>query len=436
MESFIIWTTVIVLGTALVVGYVRRFARSNTTATAQHGEAVASGTDRPPTQHPQIDDVACIGCGACVDACPEGDVLAVANGRAVLVNGMRCVGHGLCAEACPVGALQVGLGDTSARTDLPLLDDGNQTSVPGLYVAGELSGFALIRNAVQQGCHVADRVAKSLRGEGSGDGGDADLIVVGAGPAGLSAALRAREHGISVIVLDAEEAGGTILQYPRRKLVMTRPVDIPLYGRLEREQYEKEELLEIWQDIPRRFDLDLRPGHRVTGVEPVAGGLVVHVGERTLRARRVLLAMGRRGNPRRLGVPGEDLPKVAYRLLDAASYENRDVLVVGGGDSAIEAAVALAFQGSNRVALSYRRPDFVRIRARNEERIRPLLASGAIRGLFESQVTAITERAVRLDVKGETVEIPNDDVFIFAGGEPPFAMMRKIGIAFGGERAA
>lgn len=436
MESFLIWTIVIVLGSALVVGYIRRFAKSNVSARTQHGEAVAAGADRPPTQHPLIDDVACIGCGACVDACPEGDVLAVANGRAVIVNGMRCVGHGLCAEACPVGALQIGLGDTSGRDDLPLLDDGNQTSVPGLFVAGELSGFALIRNAVQQGTSVAENVAKSLESEPAVTAFDADFIVVGAGPAGLSAALRAKELGISVVVVDAEDAGGTILQYPRRKLVLTRPVNIPLYGRLERNQYEKEELLEIWQEIPRRFALDLRRGHRVTDVKQIPGGLEVCAPELTLSARRVLLAMGRRGNPRRLGVPGEDLAKVAYRLVDASSYENQDVLVVGGGDSAVEAAIALAFQGSNRVALSYRRADFVRIRARNAERIRPLLASGAVRAVFESQVSAIGEKVVTLCTKAGERDIPNDYVFVFAGGEPPFAMMRKMGIAFGGARAA
>lgn len=436
MESFLIWATVIVLGVALVVGYVRRFASSNVTAKVQRDEAVASGTDRPPTQHPQIDDVACIGCGACVDACPEGDVLAVAGGRAVIVNGMRCVGHGLCAEACPVGALQIGLGDTSARTDLPLLDEANQTSVPGLYVAGELSGFALIRNAVQQGCRVAERVAESLRSEPADGSHDADFVIVGAGPAGLAAALRAKELGVSVLVLDAEQAGGTILQYPRRKLVLTRPVDIPLYGRLERDQYEKEELLEIWQEIPGRFSIDLRPGHRMTDVRQGPGGLEVLVGERAFRARRVLLAMGRRGNPRRLGVPGEDLPKVAYRLIDAGSYENRDVLVVGGGDSAVEAAIALSVHGSNRVTLSYRRSGLVRIRSRNAARIQPLLDSGGVRGLFESRVLEIRKGDVRLDAKGRELALPNDDVFVFAGGEPPFEMMRKIGIAFGGERAA
>jgi thioredoxin reductase len=388
------------------------------------------GADRPTAQHPVIDELSCVGCGSCVDACPEGDVLGVVGGRAVIVNGLRCIGHGLCAEACPVGAITVALADVAERDDIPALDEHNQTSVPGIYIAGELGGFALIRNAILQGRQVVEHIASQVTPTAESDVDD--IVVVGAGPAGITAALTAKKHGLSCRILDREDVGGTVLQYPRRKLVLTQPVEIPLYGLLDEHEYTKERLLEIWTEIRARHQLRTEVGQTVTDVKRVGDRFEVQATSGVFRGRFVVLALGRRGAPRKLGVPGEELPKVMYKLLDAGSFTNLRVLVVGGGDSAVEAAVALARQPGNTVTLSYRKPKLMRIKKRNAERIEPLLSAGQIHREFESDVLAIGEKSVRLRTAAGEKEIANDHVFIFAGGEPPFPLLHKVGIVFRG----
>jgi thioredoxin reductase len=444
MESALIWSAVVLLAVAFVVPYAIRFQRRTRHDRDRRDEAVAMGVDRPAAQHPIVDELACVGCGACVDACPEGDVLGVVSGRAVIVNGLRCVGHGLCAEACPVGALTVGLADIRERNDIPLLDEYGQTTVPGIYVAGELGGFALIRNAILEGRKVVDHIASCLGPGGNGvprrrsAAGYAidDVIVVGAGPAGTAAALSAKAHGLSCRILDRERPGGTMLHYPRRKLVLTQPVELPLHGALDAEEYTKEALLEIWSGIHSRHGLHTEVGRTLTDVKRVDDRFEVRTTDGVFEGRFVVLALGRHGTPRKLAVPGEDRSKVMYRLLDAASYRDQRILVVGGGDSAVEASIALARQPGNAVTLSYRKPKLVRIKRRNAERIEPLLAAGQIRAELGSEVIDIGETAVRLRTPAGEKVIPNDHVFVFAGGEPPFELLRKIGIAFrGGPKA-
>jgi thioredoxin reductase (NADPH) len=388
--------------------------------------------DRPLGQYPQIDAGQCIGCGTCVAACPEGDVLGIVMGRAVVINGARCIGHGLCAVACPVGAIQVGLGDVTKRDDIPLLDEHNQTSVPGLWIAGELSGFALINNAVEQGRMVMTRIGELTTTPPPA--GKIDVVVVGAGPAGMSAALVAKKLGLSCVVLDQQGAGGTILQYPRRKLVMVQPVEIPTLGRLPRHEYRKEELLEIWEGLHNDHGLDIRVPVRVSGLGGKLGHFLVETTGEPFHCRHVVLALGRRGTPRRLNVPGEDLAKVAYKLIDAEAYTGRRVLVVGGGDSAVEAAMGLAHQDGCRVTLSYRKPELMRIKQRNAERIAPLIESGQIDFRGGTTVAAIHEDRVELDGPDGRVEIANDEVFVLAGGIPPFGLLRDLGVKFGGEQ--
>mgnify|MGYP001829227328 CR=1 FL=1 len=431
MESYLIWGIVLALVVTSVSIYAARFGRHRALDRRRLTRTRELGMDKASGQYPLIDAGACIGCGTCVAACPEGDVLGVVTGKAVVINGARCIGHGKCAEACPVGAIKVGLGDITKRDDIPLLDEHNQTSVPGIWIAGELSGFALINNAVEQGRRVMERIASD---PASDDAAVLDAVVVGAGPAGMSAGLVAAERGRSCVILDQQGAGGTILQYPRRKLVMVQPVEISGFGRLPRHEYSKEELLEIWEKLHSDFGLDIRTGIRVTGVTGVAGDFTVQTSTGDFRCRNVVLALGRRGTPRRLNVPGEDLAKVAYKLIDAEAYQGRRVLVVGGGDSAVEAAMGLAHQEDCRVTLSYRKAELMRIKQRNADRIEPLIADGTLDFLGATTVTAILGDRVDLEGPDGPVSVPNDEMFILAGGIPPFGFLRQLGVRFGGDQ--
>ena len=398
-------------------------------------DANERGTRRAIAQHPQIDAVACIGCGSCVKACPEDGVLGLVHEVAHVIHGSRCIGHGRCAVACPVEALTVGLGDVSQRTDIPVLSEQLESSVPGLYIAGELGGFALIRNAIEQGKRAVDSIAQRVR-PGPPQEGIADVLIVGAGPAGIAASLKAIECKLSYMTIAEEDLGGTVRKYPRRKLTMTQPVDLPLYGRMKKSQYLKEELVDLWDGIVRDFGVVVRERTRLTGLERDDGVFVAQTSHGELRARFVVLALGRRGTPRRLGVAGEDAEKVLYQLVDTSTYTDEHLLVVGGGDSAIEAATGLADQSGNVVTLSYRKPNFFRLKARNEERIMRYAAEGRVRCMFSSGVEDIRDDSVELRLDDvTTVVLPNDYVFVFAGGEPPYPLLKSMGIRFGGEEA-
>jgi thioredoxin reductase (NADPH) len=429
MEVILIWLVTLLVIILIVLPYFIKFRHQQKSSIVQKDEAVRLGADRPVAQYPQIDQLRCIGCGACVAACPEGGVLGVVNGKATIINGLKCVGHGLCAEACPVEGIQVGLGDIRQRDDIPVMNEFNETNIPGIYIAGELGGLALIRNAISQGFKVVESI--HARHRDAGDHSLTDVIIVGAGPAGMSAALTAIRYNLSYLLIDQQDIGGTILQYPRKKLIMTRPVEIPLYGWLDRSEYSKEELLAIWQEVQNKFDIRVRTGEKLDQVASENGSFIVRTTRGEYRGRNVVLALGRRGIPRKLNVAGEDQPKVMYKLLDAGTYQHEHLLVVGGGDSAVEAAIGLARQTGNTVTISYRKDTFFRIKRRNEMHLQEMLGDGRIKVLFNSQVLLVSPSTVRIDVRGVQQEIPNDYVFIFAGGEPPFELLKKIGIRFG-----
>jgi thioredoxin reductase/ferredoxin len=420
---------------------IRRFERSH----RMRQEAIERGSHKARLVHPVVDLSRCIGCGSCVRACPEDGVLDLLHGQAVVVHGSRCVGHARCADACPTGALALTFADLSDRRDLPAVsEEFEAVGADGLYIAGELSGYSLVRTAVSHGTAVAEAAARSLaRCQGDAPKGHRDLgvdpddlLIVGVGPAGLACALRARELGLRFSAIDqADRAGGTVSAYPRKKMVMTQPVHLPLYGKLPRFEYQKEELVDLWDKLIKEHQLPVRFGVKLSGVERQPDGtFIAQTSAGPLRARRVCLALGRRGSPRKLGIPGEQLSKVCYSLLDAESYKNRRVLVVGGGDSAIEAALGLAEQPGNIVTLSYRGKDFNRLKGRNDTRIRKAMSAGKVTVLFESNPTLISEEDVLvrriIDGRTEDALIPNDEVFIFAGGEPPFEMVEKAGVSF------
>ena len=394
--------------------------------------AEEDGSNQALTQHPIIDLNHCMGCGSCAQACPEHGVLAVVQGKARLVRASHCVGHGCCETACPVGALTVGLGDVSARDDIPILENDGETSVPGVYIAGELGGIGLIRNAIAQGVQAVDSIAAKLKSDPASLP-CTDLLIVGCGPTGIAAALRAQELKLDYSIIDQDGLGGSVRKYPRGKMTLTQPVELPLFGKMKRTQYVKEELIELWESAFKEAGIQVRGGIKFQGLEKKAEGIwAAKTSEGEIACRSCLLALGRRGTPRRLGVPGEESERVLYQLIDAADYSHQNLLVVGGGDSAIEAAMGLAVQSGNTVTLSYRRSSFFRIKARNRDRLEEMTADGRITLLLDSQVTAVRDRHCALTIESKEIEIPADVIFVMAGGEPPYPLLKNIGIRFGG----
>ena len=391
-------------------------------------------SDGPRAQHPKIDLDSCIGCGACVSVCPEGDVLALIGGKATIINGHKCVGHSLCAEECPVGAITMAMAKPSSGADLPFIQKNHESSVNNLFIAGELGGLALIKNAVNEGRDCIDEIAERI-GELRAriPGSDVfDVIIIGAGPAGISASLRASERGLKALTLEREKVGGTVSKYPRQKLVMTSPVEFPLHGKFSKMALSKEDLLKFWEKIMARTDLNIREGEGVDSVLADSNGVFsVRTRRGEYRSRASVLALGRAGTPRKLGVKGEELPHVLYRLIEADHYTGKNILVVGGGDSAVEAAMGLAHQAGNKVTLSYRRSEFSRLKDRNAKRIAEYISSNKIEVLFNSVPTEFRVGSVLIEQDGEVRELSNDFVWIFAGGTPPSDFLKAAGVAFG-----
>jgi thioredoxin reductase/Pyruvate/2-oxoacid:ferredoxin oxidoreductase delta subunit len=433
MDTLLTWLIAGVVLGFFFLRYWRAHKKSEAAARAS-ADRGALFSDGPKAQHPLISADYCIGCGACVTVCPEGDVLALVRGKATIINGHKCIGHGLCAEECPVGAITMVMARASSGADCPAISDEHETSVENLFIAGELGGLALIKNAVNQGRDCMDVIAQRIGGlTASGAGEDVfDAVIVGAGPAGISASLRAAEHGLRALTLERESVGGTVFKYPREKLVMTSPVEFPLHGKFHKTSLSKEELLAFWEKVMQRTDLNIHTGEGVESVRKEAGGLFhiqTAIGE--YKSRCVVLALGRAGTPRKLGVKGEELPHVLYRLIEADHYTHRNILVVGGGDSAVEAAMGLAHQAGNKVTLSYRKAEFSRLKDRNAKRIEEHMHSGKLDVLFNSMPTEFRVGGVSIDVNGEVRDLPNDCVWIFAGGTPPSDFLKAAGIAFG-----
>jgi thioredoxin reductase/Pyruvate/2-oxoacid:ferredoxin oxidoreductase delta subunit len=393
---------------------------------AVRAAAERAGLLEPPSRHPSIDPMKCLGCGACVAACPEHQVLGVIRGKAHLIDPTACVGHGACFEACPTDAIRLVFGTPTKGVHVPIVADNLETNVPGVFIAGELGGVGLIANAVEQG----RRAVESMRAcDAAGEADDLDLVIAGAGPAGLAASLAAIERGLRFVTVEQDTLGGCIAHYPRGKLVMSSPAELPIVGRMPFSRASKEDLLAYWRDVERDVGLEIRYGERVGSVTRRDGGFDVRTSGATYRTRAVLLAIGRRGTPRRLGVPGEVLSKVVYRLDDAEQYTGKTVLVVGGGNSALEAAAGLAELGSVDVTLSHRGRSFTRAREENRLRIERAEAEGRLAVLMESNVTEIREDTVLLRRDGRVHEIANDAVIVCAGGLMPTDLLDRIGIA-------
>ncbi|HHO51315.1 MAG TPA: 4Fe-4S dicluster domain-containing protein [Deltaproteobacteria bacterium] len=408
----------------LIIPFGAYIELSERKARRERDAAIKSNRHQPVTIQPLIDLGTCMGSGACVTACPE-DVLKILDGQAIAVNMSACVGHGVCVTACPVDAVELVFGSEERGIDIPQVDGNFETNVPGLYIAGELGGMGLIANAAAQGVRALEYASKGI----SSHPDRHDIAVVGAGPAGIAAALAAMDRGLKYVLIEQEEVGGAILHFPRKKLVFTRPMDLPQYGSVKFTSLLKEQLVELFQDVIVKTGLEVATQERVEAIERLPdGGFSITTSKRKLDAQRVVLALGRRGTPRQLGVPGEQSDKVAYSLLEPELFEFDHVLVVGGGDSAVEAACTLGEQEGNKVSLSYRRPKINRPKKKNIERLRKAVASGQVELILESEVVEIGEDRVVLKQHDEQIIIPNDYVFVFVGGVLPTDFLKKAGV--------
>jgi thioredoxin reductase (NADPH) len=386
-----------------------------------------AGLNEPATLHPVIDPARCLGCAACVRACPEKKILGIIDGKAVLIEPTSCVGHGACAAACPTDAISLVFGSATRGVDIPLLTPEFETSVPGIYIAGELGGMGLIKNAIEQGRQAIAAIARKA-GQLPGGADILDVVIVGCGPAGISASLGAIERKLSFVTVDQATLGGTVAHFPRGKLVMTAPATLPLVGEVRFGEISKERLLAFWEDVLTQTGLKPRFEEQVTAVTRSGSHFEVVTSKARYRTKTVLLAIGRRGTPRPLGVPGEELGKVVYRLIDPEQYVGRKVLVVGGGDSALEAAVRVAEQPGTTVVISYRGQSYARARAKNRDRLRDLVQAGRIREMLSSTVDRIDPDRVVLSHGSEAVVLTNDDVIICAGGLLPTEFLNETGI--------
>ena len=397
-----------------------------------HGEArdrtilvasVDAGLTDPPSLHPVVDPLRCLGSGSCAKACPE-QALGIIDGKAQLVNPSACIGHGACAAACPFDAISLVIGTEKRGVELPQVGPDFQTNVPGLFIAGELGGMGLIRKAAEQGRQAMDNIAGRCNGRNG-----LDVIVIGAGPAGLAATLAAKQHDLRFIIIEQEDSlGGSILHYPRNKIAMTAPMKLPIIGNINLQDISKEALIDFWAGVIRKNQLEVHFRERLEQLEKLGHGFRVKTSCGEYVTSNVLLSTGRRGTPRKLGVPGEELSKVVYRLVDPAQYRNQNVLVVGGGDSAVEAALAIANENGATVTLSYRGPAFARIKIRNRERLEQASRDKQVEVLLESNVLQIERESVILDHSGRLLKRPNDCVLVCAGGVLPTAFLKSIGV--------
>ena len=397
-------------------------------------DALAQG-ERPASLYPVVHTEACMGSGACVAACPE-HVLARAAGVTHVVEPGSCVGHGRCMAACPVDAIALVFGTARRGVDLPLLGPGYESNREGVFVVGELGGMGLIRNALRQGLAMGDAVPRALaRGHAApAKPGAADVAIVGAGPAGIATALACAAAGLSYVLLEQDTVGGSVAHYPRRKVVLTEPIELPLVGRVGKREMLKEELIAEFERILLVAGIEPREGLRVTGLCGGLGAFSVEAQDEVgqphrIEARAAVLAIGRRGTPRRLEVEGEEQPHVVYRLVDPEQYRGRRVLCVGGGDSAVEAAVALAAVEGATVHLSYRGPELSRAKRKNRLAAAEAADAGGLALHLETEVLAVRPGAVALrPAGGAPYVLEVDDVIVSIGGILPTPFLESIGV--------
>lgn len=428
LEQLITYSVLFLIMGSIVLFYILKKKKGSEITEKKIEIAKAEGLFEPVSLHPYIDLNSCIGSAACIAECPEKDILGVVDGKATVVNTSNCIGHGACFHACPVEAISLRIGTETRGVELPHVNENFETNMKGVYIAGELGGMGLIKNSVEQGQQAVDYMAKSGK---PNPNKIVDIGIIGSGPAGISASLRAKELGLTTLTFEQESLGGTVATFPRAKVVMTSPMDLPLHGKVKLTDTSKGELLSLWNEVLGKHDIKIHEHTKIEAIIPMEDGsfkLESKSGE-VYNCNQVLLAIGRRGSPRKLNIPGEESEKVAYRLLDPELIKDKDILVVGGGDAGIESVMMLA--DTNRVSLSIRSNTFERAKPRNKKAIEEAIASGKVRCLYFSGVKEIKKDEVlleQLDKEGEFT-IKNDLVYIFIGGILPTKFLENIGVA-------
>ena len=403
---------------------MKKLKKSSQLVEAKVEKAKVEGLFEPVSLYPEIDVNNCIKSGACITACPEKDILGIMNGKATLINASQCIGHGACFHSCPVEAISLVIGTEKRGVDLPHIDQDFQTNVSGIYIAGELGGMGLIKNSVEQGQAAVENIIKSgIRKDKS----SYDLIIVGAGPAGISASLMAKKHNLNFLTLEQDSLGGTVFTFPRSKIVMTSPMQLPLYGKVQLFNTSKSELLELWKKVLSENNISIKEKTKVDmmSYENDHFKIMTNTNEE-FKTKKILLAIGRRGSPRKLNIEGEETEKVAYRLLEPENIQSKKIVVVGGGDSAIEAALSLAEQ--NKVILSYRSEAFNRIKPKNRENVNRAAEMGVLKIIYKSNLLSVEKEHVIMNIENEHVNVKNDLVYIFAGGELPTQFLENAGV--------
>jgi thioredoxin reductase (NADPH) len=426
IENILIYSLAIILCVVVVVIYLRMKSRESRIVEEKVRKAKEEGLHEPISLHPYIDVNKCIQTGACITACPEHDILGIIKGKATIINASQCIGHGACFHACPTGAISLRIGTEKRGVELPHVNQNFETNVPGIFIAGELGGMGLIRNAVEQGKQAAENIIRSIK---KNHQASYDLIIVGAGPAGIAASLTAKKHDIKFLLVEQDTLGGTVFTFPRKKIIMTSPMDLPLFGKVRLFETSKAELLDLWQSALRKNNITVNENSKVDSIVPVDGIFkVVTLKGEQFTGSAVLLATGRRGTPRKLNVPGEVKEKVAYRLLEPEIITGKHIVVVGGGDSAIESALLLADQ--NHVTLSYRNEVFNRLKPQNSMALNKATEEGKLEVKLNTNMKSIDDEYVTLSLgqNGEDLKLRNDLVYIFAGGELPTQFLEKTGI--------
>lgn len=422
-EQLIIYVLYVLPLVVVMFFYLRRQRLRSKVHTETWHESVESGLTEPSSLHPVFDPNLCIGSGGCYKACPE-QAIGIIDGKGILISPALCIGHGACATSCPVGAIKLVFGTETRGVDIPQLKPNFETNVPGIFIAGELGGMGLIRKAVEQGRQAMESILKRGRAKTPHD-----VVVIGAGPAGISATLAAKHHGLRCVTLEQEETfGGTTLHYPRGKIVMTAPMNLPIIGKVKIREISKEALMKLWEDVIAKAGIKINFGERMEKIERQGDTFTVVTNRASYPTRSVLLSIGRRGTPRKLDIPGEEQEKVVYRLVDPEQYRGKHVLVIGGGDAALEAAVSISNEPGTTVTLSYRSKAFSRVKPKNRELLQEARDSGRVSVLLESTVKEIRSVTALLDQKGAAIELPNDAVIVCAGGILPTPLLKEIGI--------